>query len=30
LNRPYMAKLKYDENWGFSTYAVGRTFKLLG
>lgn len=29
-NRPYMAKLKYDENWGFSTYAVGKTFKLLG
>ncbi len=29
-NRPYMAKLKYDEQWGFSTYAVGRTFKLLG
>jgi DNA polymerase III alpha subunit len=30
LNKPYMAKLKYDEQWGFSTYAVGRTFKLLG
>ena len=30
LNRPYMARLKYDENWGFSTYAVGKTFKLLG
>ena len=30
LNRPYMARLKYDENWGFSTYAIGRTFKLLG
>jgi len=29
LNRPYMAKLKYDQNWGFSTYAVGKTFKLL-
>ncbi len=29
-NRPYMAKLKYDEQWGFSTYAVGKTFKLLG
>ena len=23
-------KLKYDENWGFSTYAVGKTFRLLG
>ena len=30
LNRPYMARLKYDENWGFSTYAIGRTFRLLG
>ena len=30
LNRPYMARLKYDEDWGFSTYAIGRTFKLLG
>jgi len=30
LNRPYMAKLKYDENWGFSTYAIGKTFRLLG
>jgi len=29
LNRPYMARLKYDENWGFSTYAVGKTFRLL-
>jgi|TARA_R110000824_G_scaffold11540_7_gene50460 DNA polymerase-3 subunit alpha len=29
LNRPYMARLKYDENWGFSTYAIGRTFRLL-
>jgi len=30
LNRPYMARLNYDENWGFSTYAIGKTFKLLG
>tara|TARA_R110002110_G_scaffold415722_1_gene654288 strand:+ start:1159 stop:4581 length:3423 start_codon:yes stop_codon:yes gene_type:complete len=30
LNRPYMARLKYDEQWGFSTYAVGKSFKLLG
>jgi len=29
MNRPYMAQLKYDEQWGFSTYAIGRTFKLL-
>ena len=30
LNRPYMAKLRYDEQWGFSTYAIGKTFRLLG
>jgi DNA polymerase-3 subunit alpha len=30
LNRPYLARLNYDSNWGFSTYAIGRTFKLLG
>ncbi len=30
INRPYMAKLKYDDNWGFSTYAVGKNFRLLG
>jgi hypothetical protein len=30
LNRPYMSKLKYDEQWGFSTYAIGKSFKLLG
>ena len=30
INRPYMAKLKYDKNWGFSTYAIGKTFRLLG
>jgi DNA polymerase III alpha subunit len=30
LNRPYMANLKYDPNWGFSTYAIGRTFRQLG
>jgi len=29
LNKPYMAKLKYDEQWGFSTYAIGKTFKRL-
>ena len=29
LNRPYMARLNYDENGGFSTYAVGKTFRLL-
>ena len=30
LNRPYLARLNYDANWGFSTYAIGKTFKLLG
>jgi len=30
LNRPYMAKLNYDPNWGFSTRAIGKTFRLLG
>jgi len=30
LNRAYMARLKYDQNWGFSTYAIGKTFRLLG
>ena len=30
LNRPYLAKLKYDSDWGFSTYAVGKNFRLLG
>jgi len=29
VNRPYMAQLKYDEQWGFSSRAIGRTFKLL-
>jgi len=30
LNRPYMSRLKYDPDWGFSTYAIGKTFRLLG
>ena len=29
LNKPYMSRLKYDPKWGFSTYAVGKTFKKL-
>ena len=29
LNKPYMARLKYDSNWGFSTYAIGKNFRLL-
>ena len=30
LNRPYMAKLKYEEQWGFSTKSGLRHWKLLG
>ena len=30
LNHPYMAKLDYSPDWGFSTRAIGRTFKMLG
>ena len=29
LNRPYAAKLSYDENWGFSTRSIKHAFKLL-
>ena len=29
INRPYMARLKYDPNWGFSTVSVRKMFKLL-
>tara|TARA_B100000287_G_scaffold222789_1_gene210166 strand:+ start:1804 stop:5238 length:3435 start_codon:yes stop_codon:yes gene_type:complete len=30
LNRPYMARLDYDANWGFSTRSLRYNFKLLG
>jgi len=30
INRAYMAKLEYDEQWGFSTRSVSKTFRLLG
>ena len=30
LNRPYMAKLDYSENWGFSTRSIYHNFKLIG
>jgi DNA polymerase-3 subunit alpha len=30
INRPYAAKLSYDEQWGFSTRSIRHTFKLLG
>ena len=29
LNRPYMAKLDYSEDWGFSERVIGKSFKLL-
>ena len=30
LNRPYMAKLDYNDVWGFSTRSMYHNFKLLG
>ena len=30
VNRPYAAKLDYNEDWGFSTRSIRHTFKLLG
>tara|TARA_R110002020_G_scaffold6878_12_gene29207 strand:- start:9596 stop:13048 length:3453 start_codon:yes stop_codon:yes gene_type:complete len=30
INRPYMARLDYDEQWGFSTRSIRKTMKLLG
>lgn len=30
LNRPYIAKLNYDEQWGFSTRSVKHNFILVG
>ena len=30
LNKPYMAKLDYNEQWGFSTRSIKYNFKLLG
>jgi hypothetical protein len=29
LNRPYHAKLSYNDSWGFSTRSVYQNFKLL-
>ena len=28
-NKPYMAKLNYDPNWGFSTYSIKKNMRLL-
>jgi len=30
VNRPYLAKLEYNEKWGFSTRSIRRNFRLLG
>jgi len=30
INRPYVAKLSYNEDWGYSTRSYLRDFKLLG
>jgi len=30
INRPYMAKLDYNPEWGFSTRSLRHNFKLLG
>ena len=29
INRPYMARLSWDPQWGFSTRSVRKTFKML-
>ena len=29
INRPYMARLNWDPQWGFSTRSVRKMFKLL-
>ena len=29
LNRPYMARLNYNQQWGFSTFSMRKMFKLL-
>jgi DNA polymerase-3 subunit alpha len=30
LNRPYVAKLEHDPQWGFSTRSIWKNFKLVG
>ena len=30
INRPYMARLDYDPQWGFSTRSIRHNFRLLG
>ena len=29
INRPYMARLNYNQQWGFSTFSMKKMFKLL-
>lgn len=29
-HRPYVAKLDYEEEWGFSTRSISKSFKLIG
>ena len=29
INRPYMARLNYSQQWGFSTFSMRKMFKLL-
>ena len=29
VNSPYLAKLQWDAQWGFSTRSIGRTFRML-
>jgi DNA polymerase-3 subunit alpha len=30
INRPYMGRLDYDENWGFSTRSIRHGFRVIG
>ena len=30
VNHPYMARLDYSPDWGFSTRCVGKSFKMIG
>ena len=30
INRPYIARLQHDEQWGFSTRSIRHTFRVLG
>ena len=30
LHKPYIARLDYQDDWGFSTRSINKTFKLIG